>query len=77
MVVCKHWLRGLYKKGNGCGFLHGYDVTKSPECYFHAKFGKCWTTGLGFYPPPMSFGPGLELSPRCHPMSVGRSAPAI
>uniref|UniRef100_A0A493T4D2 Cleavage and polyadenylation specificity factor subunit 4 n=1 Tax=Anas platyrhynchos platyrhynchos TaxID=8840 RepID=A0A493T4D2_ANAPP len=38
-VVCKHWLRGLCKKGNGCGFLHGYDVTKRPECYFHNKFG--------------------------------------
>lgn len=51
-VVCKHWLRGLCKKGDGCGFLHSYNVTKRPECYFHAKFGKCWTTGLGFYPPP-------------------------
>ncbi|KAM9177486.1 putative cleavage and polyadenylation specificity factor subunit 4-like protein [Mergus octosetaceus] len=40
-VVCKHWLRGLCKKGEGCGFLHGYDVTKMPECYFHAKFGEC------------------------------------
>ncbi|NWZ27828.1 CPSF4 factor, partial [Asarcornis scutulata] len=40
-VVCKHWLRGLCKKGDGCGFLHGYDVTKRPECYFHAKFGEC------------------------------------
>ncbi|XP_038021527.1 putative cleavage and polyadenylation specificity factor subunit 4-like protein isoform X1 [Anas platyrhynchos] len=40
-VVCKHWLRGLCKKGNGCGFLHGYDVTKRPECYFHNKFGEC------------------------------------
>uniref|UniRef100_A0A8B9C048 Cleavage and polyadenylation specificity factor subunit 4 n=1 Tax=Anser brachyrhynchus TaxID=132585 RepID=A0A8B9C048_9AVES len=40
-VVCKHWLRGLCKKGDGCGFLHAYDVTKMPECYFHSKFGEC------------------------------------
>uniref|UniRef100_A0A8B9R2H2 Cleavage and polyadenylation specificity factor subunit 4 n=1 Tax=Anas platyrhynchos TaxID=8839 RepID=A0A8B9R2H2_ANAPL len=40
-VVCKHWLRGLCKKGDGCGFLHSYNVTKRPECYFHAKFGEC------------------------------------
>uniref|UniRef100_A0A663M7N5 Cleavage and polyadenylation specificity factor subunit 4 n=1 Tax=Athene cunicularia TaxID=194338 RepID=A0A663M7N5_ATHCN len=40
-AVCKHWLRGLRKKGDGCDFLHDYDATKMPECYFHAKFGKC------------------------------------
>ncbi|KAM6119102.1 LOW QUALITY PROTEIN: putative cleavage and polyadenylation specificity factor subunit 4-like protein [Phoenicopterus ruber ruber] len=41
MVVCKHWLRGLCKKGDGCDFLHEYDVTKMPECYFYSKFGEC------------------------------------
>ncbi|XP_074463990.1 putative cleavage and polyadenylation specificity factor subunit 4-like protein [Larus michahellis] len=40
-VVCKHWLRGLCKKGDGCDFLHEYDVTKMPECYFYSKFGEC------------------------------------
>ncbi|NXY80355.1 CPSF4 factor, partial [Glareola pratincola] len=40
-VVCKHWLRGLCKKGDGCDFLHKYDVTKMPECYFYSKFGEC------------------------------------
>lgn len=39
MVVCKHWLRGLCKKGDQCGFLHQYDVTRMPECYFYSKFG--------------------------------------
>ncbi|NXK54006.1 CPSF4 factor, partial [Chauna torquata] len=24
-----------------CDFLHAYDVTKMPECYFHSKFGEC------------------------------------
>ncbi|NXL53436.1 CPSF4 factor, partial [Podilymbus podiceps] len=40
-VVCKHWLRGLCKKGDGCEFLHEYDVAKVPECCFYSKFGKC------------------------------------
>lgn len=39
MVVCKHWLRGLCKKGDQCKFLHQYDVTRMPECYFFSKFG--------------------------------------
>lgn len=43
MVVCKHWLRGLCKKGDGCDFLHEYDATKMPECYFYSKFGRCGT----------------------------------
>lgn len=41
-VVCKHWLRGLCKKGDQCEFLHEYDMTKMPECYFYSKFG--WLT---------------------------------
>ena len=41
-VVCKHWLRGLCKKGDQCEFLHEYDMTKMPECYFYSKFGKAW-----------------------------------
>ncbi|GAB0197619.1 putative cleavage and polyadenylation specificity factor subunit 4-like protein [Grus japonensis] len=41
MVVCKHWLRGLCKKGDGCDFLHEYEATKMPECYFYSKFGEC------------------------------------
>lgn len=40
MVVCKHWLRGLCKKGDQCSFLHEYDVTRMPECSFYSKFGK-------------------------------------
>lgn len=39
-VVCKHWLRGLCKKGDQCEFLHEYDMTKMPECYFYSKFGR-------------------------------------
>ncbi|GAM18774.1 hypothetical protein SAMD00019534_019490 [Acytostelium subglobosum LB1] len=40
-VVCKHWLRGLCKKGELCEFLHEYDLAKMPECYFFSKFGEC------------------------------------
>ncbi|NXJ70230.1 CPSF4 factor, partial [Rostratula benghalensis] len=40
-VVCKHWLRGLCKKGDSCDFLHEYDMTRMPECYFYSKFGEC------------------------------------
>ncbi|KFQ33315.1 Cleavage and polyadenylation specificity factor subunit 4, partial [Mesitornis unicolor] len=40
-VVCKHWLRGLCKRGDTCNFLHEYDTTKLPECYFYSKFGEC------------------------------------
>ncbi|XP_009706789.1 PREDICTED: putative cleavage and polyadenylation specificity factor subunit 4-like protein [Cariama cristata] len=40
-VVCKHWLRGLCKKGDRCDFRHEYDVTRMPECYFYSKFGEC------------------------------------
>ncbi|TFK05891.1 group 10 secretory phospholipase A2-like [Platysternon megacephalum] len=40
-VVCKHWLRGLCKRGDLCEFLHEYDMTKMPECYFYSKFGEC------------------------------------
>ncbi|XP_071476690.1 cleavage and polyadenylation specificity factor subunit 4-like [Diadema antillarum] len=40
-VVCKHWLRGLCKKGDECEFLHQFDMQKMPECFFFAKFGMC------------------------------------
>ncbi|NWV37241.1 CPSF4 factor, partial [Grantiella picta] len=40
-AVCKHWLRGLCKRGDGCDFLHDYDNTRMPECYFYSKFGEC------------------------------------
>lgn len=49
MVVCKHWLRGLCKKGDHCKFLHQYDITRMPECYFYSKFGKA-SSWLGASP---------------------------
>ncbi|XP_074411462.1 putative cleavage and polyadenylation specificity factor subunit 4-like protein [Zonotrichia albicollis] len=40
-AVCKHWLRGLCKRGESCDFLHGYDASRVPECYFYSRFGEC------------------------------------
>lgn len=37
-VVCKHWLRGLCKKGDQCEFLHEYDLSRMPECFFFSKY---------------------------------------
>lgn len=40
-IVCKHWLRGLCKKGDQCEFLHEFDMKKMPECYFYSRFNAC------------------------------------
>lgn len=40
-VVCKHWLRGLCKKGDQCEFLHEYDLSRMPECFFFSKYLAC------------------------------------
>ncbi|CAF1691631.1 unnamed protein product, partial [Adineta ricciae] len=47
-VVCKHWLRGLCKKGDDCEFLHEYDMAKMPECYFFSKYGQCLNKECAF-----------------------------
>ena len=36
----QHWLRGLCKKGDQCEFLHEYDMSKMPECYFYSRFSE-------------------------------------
>ncbi|OWA53317.1 Cleavage and polyadenylation specificity factor subunit 4 [Hypsibius exemplaris] len=40
-VVCRHWLRGLCRRADTCDFLHEFDMTKMPECYFYSKFNAC------------------------------------
>lgn len=40
-TICKHWLRGLCKKGDLCDYLHEYDMRRMPECRFFATFGYC------------------------------------
>lgn len=39
--VCKHWVRGLCKKGDDCEYLHQYDMAKMPLCQFYSKTGEC------------------------------------
>ena len=39
--VCKHWLRGLCKKGEHCEYLHVYDPQRMPVCHLFAAFGEC------------------------------------
>ncbi|KAF8922450.1 hypothetical protein CPB85DRAFT_52725 [Mucidula mucida] len=40
-TVCKHWLRGLCKKGDACEFLHEYNLRRMPECWWFARYGYC------------------------------------
>ncbi|OAR01673.1 hypothetical protein LLEC1_06412 [Akanthomyces lecanii] len=40
-LVCKHWLRGLCKKGVPCEFLHEYNLRRMPECNFFMRNGYC------------------------------------
>ncbi|KAI0322974.1 hypothetical protein OF83DRAFT_1273733 [Amylostereum chailletii] len=40
-TVCKHWLRGLCKKGDACEFLHEYNLRRMPDCWWYAKYGYC------------------------------------
>ncbi|KAF8319847.1 uncharacterized protein EI90DRAFT_3000268 [Cantharellus anzutake] len=40
-TVCKHWLRGLCKKGDTCEFLHEYNLRRMPECWWFATYGYC------------------------------------
>lgn len=40
-LVCKHWLRGLCKKGEHCEFVHEYNLRKMPECSQYSKQGWC------------------------------------
>ncbi|KAH8631009.1 3'-end-processing protein yth1 [Alternaria alternata] len=40
-LVCKHWLRGLCKKGETCEFLHEYNLRRMPECSYYARTQTC------------------------------------
>jgi hypothetical protein len=39
--MIQHWLRGLCKKAENCEFLHEFDMSKMPECFFFSKYGEC------------------------------------
>ncbi|KAJ6260729.1 hypothetical protein Dda_4958 [Drechslerella dactyloides] len=53
-LVCKHWLRGLCKKGDACDFLHEYNLRRMPECSFLVRYGYCQNGDdcLYFHPDP-------------------------
>ncbi|KAK0734908.1 hypothetical protein B0T26DRAFT_616859, partial [Lasiosphaeria miniovina] len=82
-LVCKHWLRGLCKKGEGCEFLHEYNLRKMPECNFFVRNGFCSNGDECLYlhidpqsklPPCPHYDRGFcPLGPRCDKKHVRRA----
>jgi cleavage and polyadenylation specificity factor subunit 4 len=81
-LVCKHWLRGLCKKGETCEFLHEYNLRKMPECNFFVRNGYCSNGDECLYlhidpssrlPPCPHYERGFcPLGPRCDKKHVRR-----
>ncbi|KAK3394602.1 hypothetical protein B0H63DRAFT_506282 [Podospora didyma] len=81
-LVCKHWLRGLCKKGESCEFLHEYNLRKMPECNFFVRNGYCSNGDECLYlhidpqsklPPCPHYDRGFcPLGPRCDKKHVRR-----
>ena len=81
-LVCKHWLRGLCKKGSSCEFLHEYNLRKMPECNFFVRNGYCSNGDECLYlhidpssrlPPCPHYERGFcPLGPRCDKRHVRR-----
>lgn len=40
-LVCKHFLKGLCKKGFKCEYLHEYNLRRMPECSSFSRSGYC------------------------------------
>lgn len=40
-LVCKHYLKGLCKKGIKCEYLHEYNLRRMPECQSFSRSGYC------------------------------------
>jgi len=40
-LVCKHYLKGLCKKGFKCEYLHEYNLRRMPECQSYSRSGYC------------------------------------
>ena len=59
-MVCKHWLRGLCKKGAACDFLHEYNLRKMPECNFFVRHAYCQNGDECLY---LHIPPGSKLPP--------------
>ena len=90
-VVCKHWLRGLCKRGDDCDFLHQLDKDRMPECWFFTQFGECNNKDCIFLhlrpedkvraphlwlpDAPSSRGPILTIHPTCTPAPQVQECP--
>ncbi|KAG9972417.1 hypothetical protein KCU98_g13259, partial [Aureobasidium melanogenum] len=40
-LICKHYQRGLCKKGDQCEFAHTFDLRGERECKEFSRFGLC------------------------------------
>jgi cleavage and polyadenylation specificity factor subunit 4 len=40
-LICKHWMRGLCKKGATCEFLHEFNLRKASECTHWQRLQTC------------------------------------
>lgn len=40
-LICKHYQRGLCKKGKQCEFAHTFDLRGERECKEYSRFGIC------------------------------------
>ncbi|KAL1977118.1 hypothetical protein VTN31DRAFT_3400 [Thermomyces dupontii] len=40
-LVCKHFLKGLCKKGFKCEYLHEYNLRRMPDCQSYLRTGYC------------------------------------
>lgn len=40
-LICKHFLKGLCKKGLKCEYLHEYNLRRMPECQSFSRSGYC------------------------------------
>lgn len=81
-LVCKHFLKGLCKKGFKCEYLHEYNLRRMPECQSFSRSGYCPNGEECLYqhvkeeaklPPCERYDRGLcELGPRCAKKHVRR-----
>ncbi|TKA78488.1 hypothetical protein B0A49_01478 [Cryomyces minteri] len=75
-LVCKHYLRGLCKKGAACDFAHSYNLRGMPVCAYFARHGNCSNGDECLYahaaaPPP----PCASYATRAASARWGRGAP--
>ncbi|MCJ1414355.1 RNA-binding component of cleavage and polyadenylation factor [Xylographa parallela] len=62
-LVCKHWLRGLCKKGDQCEFLHEYNLRRMPECNHYTRSLYCPNGEECLY---LHVDPAMKLPPCPH-----------